>query len=379
MLMKVKRQAVRLAMGVCAAALGTGAAQAATIAGEADGISWTATSTIVGVGSTATEVAGGNPAYLGNPAKHNGVVSLIMDYGGGNRFICSGSLMGDRRSIVTAGHCVSGGAGTENPLTTTAYFYDFSNPDVVVPFNAAATAIDVTDYFVHSEYTGEVIDQNDIAVLTLADYAPSFAQSYDLFGTDDLTGEDFNVAGYGRRSDVGGAIGANLGTGRLRQGDNRYDFRLGDDDFGGFWDGFFGTADVEYSYLADFDNGLGANDASCNLASYFGLGGGQYCNLGVGLMEAAVAGGDSGGAGFIDGKLATVTSYGLSFGSDFGDVDNTLNSSFGEFSGYVPIFLHEKFIRTAMVPEPGTWALMIGGFMMSGAALRRRRRATLAA
>ena len=59
-------------------------------------------------------------------------------------------------------------------------------------------------------------------------------------------------------------------------------------------------------------------------------------------------------------------------GTDFGDVDDELNSSFGEFSGYVPIFIHTDFIRGA-VPEPGTWALMIGGFGLAGASLRRRR------
>ncbi|MBL8771099.1 MAG: PEPxxWA-CTERM sorting domain-containing protein [Phenylobacterium sp.] len=33
------------------------------------------------------------------------------------------------------------------------------------------------------------------------------------------------------------------------------------------------------------------------------------------------------------------------------------------------------FIGTTAVPEPGTWALLIGGFGMAGAALRRRRAA----
>ena len=373
---KPEERAARLALGVCALALMSGAAQAATVSGGANGLTWTATSTIVGQTSTGTVATGGNPIYLPNAAKHNGVVTLIMDKGAAGSFICSGSLMGDRRSIVTAGHCVSDGAGTDNPIKTTAYFWDNALGETVPALDPNATAIDVTQYFVHSEYTGEVIDQNDVAVLTLADYAPDFAQDYDLYAEGDLTGEDFNVAGYGRRSNVGGAIGANLGTGRLRQGENRYDFRFGDDAWGGFFDGgpggFFGEADNEYSYLSDFDNGLAANDASCILASLFGAGGGQFCNTGVGALEAGVAGGDSGGPGFIDGKLASVNSYGLSF-TGLGDVDGALNSSWGEFSGYVPTFLHEKFIKTAMVPEPSTWALMIAGFGFAGSSLRRRR------
>ena len=228
----------------------------------------------------------------------------------------------------------------------------------------------------NQNYTGEVIDQNDVAVLRLAAPAPAFASSYDLYLGGDLAGDNFNVAGYGQRSSIGGSFGANLGTGRLRQGDNRYDFRFGDSDWGGFWDGgvdgFFGTAANQYTYLSDFDNGLAANDASCRLAAFFGLGGPKYCNLGRGPGEGAVAGGDSGGPGFIDGKVASINSFGLSFGTGFGDIRAGLNSSFGEFSGYVPVFLHDAFIRSAMAPEPGTLALLAFGLVGLGWSRRRR-------
>lgn len=385
-----EKRAARLAYGVAAAALLSGAAQAATIAGESNGLTWTAQSTIIGQTATGTPPTppatrlgpGGDPIYQADPARHSGTVALIMNYGAGGAFICSGSLMGDRRSIVTAGHCVGSGGSTPDAglVSTTAYFWDYgAQGDERVPFNPAATAVDVTDYFIHEDYTGEVIDQNDIAVLTLADYAPDYAQDYELYTAGDLTGEDFNVAGYGGRSTVGGAVGAQApSTGHLRQGDNRYDFRLGDDDFQGFWDGFFGTADVDYSYLSDFDNGFATNDASCRLSnasnfSGFGLSAAKYCSTGLGALEVGIAGGDSGGPGFIDGKLASVNSYSLTFGPNFGDFNPGLNNSWGEFAGYVPTFIHEKFIRTAMVPEPSTWALMIGGFGLAGSTLRRRR------
>jgi len=104
-----------------------------------------------------------------------------------------------------------------------------------VPFSAAATAVSVSQYFVNPNYTGEVIDQNDIAVLRLAQKAPDWAASYNIAFGGDLTGKQYNVAGFGARSDVGGAVGADLGTGRRRQGDNTYAFRLGDPDFGGAW------------------------------------------------------------------------------------------------------------------------------------------------
>lgn len=383
----IKRHATTLAMGVSAAAILAGAASAATVSGEFKGLTWTAASTVIGQTATGTPPVppatrlgpGGDPIYLPDPARHSGTVALIMDYGPGGAFICSGSLMNDRRSIVTAGHCVSSGGGAPDGdlLSTTAYFYDYATlPDARVTTSPNAVAVDVTDYFVHSEYTGEVIDQNDIAVLTLAEYAPSFAQGYELYTMGDLTGEGFNVAGYGSRSTIGGAFGAQTpSTGHLRQGDNIYDYRWGDAEFGGFFDGFFGTADVEYSYVSDFDNGFAANDMSCIIAGAVGATPGFGCNTGVGALEVGIAGGDSGGPGFVDGKLASVNSYGLTFGTGFGDFKSGLNSSWGEYSGYVPIFIHEKFIRTAMVPEPSTWALMIGGFGLAGASLRRRREA----
>jgi len=355
-----------------------------TISGSSHGFTWTATSTIVGQTSTATLAGGGDPIYFANPS-YSGVVSLIMNEGAAGTFICSGTLLNDRRSILTAGHCVSHGAGTDNPISTTAYFSTGATPDSVTYLDPASTAISVSQYFVNPDYTGEVIDQNDIAVLRLSQAAPDWAISYGLYDGGDLTGTDFNIAGYGARSDVGGAIGADLSPGRLRQGDNRYDFRLGDSDFGGFFTpGFFGedaSTEIGYSYLSDFDNGLAANDTSCQLTTE-GLGfapSPKYCNLGLGSLEVGDAGGDSGGPEFVDGMIASVTSYGLTFGSDFGDVDNDLNSSWGEFNGFVPTFLHMDFIKGSMVgaPEPITWVQFILGFGLIGGASRSRRRLQL--
>ncbi len=344
------------------------------------GSQWIAKSTIVGQTSTGTIASGGNPIYLGNTPAYSGVVALIINFSSGS-FICSGTLMNDRRSIVTAAHCVTD-ANLGLPTSTTVYFGggqvagDF--------FNApGTTAITASDVFVNSAYTGEVVDQNDIAVIRLSQLAPTSAAGFDLATENELTGLDFNVAGYGARSDTGGAIGANLGTGRLRQGLNRYDFRLGDADFGNYWRDI-STAEIAFSYLSDFDNGRAANDASCFAAADAGIAASaKYCNLGLGAREVGVAGGDSGGPQFINGKLASVTSYGLTFGSpQFGDIDTSLNSSWGEFSGYVPTFLHRDFINRLLVPgavpEPATWLQMIFGFGLIGATLRRRQSAKIA-
>ncbi len=322
-----------------------------TASGSYRGIAWQARSVIVATGSTATLAGGGNPAYFASMPQYSGVVALVMTYGG-VLYVCSGTLLPDRRSIVTAAHCVSDGEGAR-PDATTAYFYGGPDPDTVVPFTTLGTPVAVSDYFVNTGYSGDVIDHNDIAVLRLVDEAPAFAASYDLYdgGPDGtLTGKEVNLTGYGRRSSTGGAVGDNLDAGRLRQGDNRYAFRFGDADFSGFWDGAFGLgSNEEFSYVADFDSDLAANDASCILAGEFGLGGGKYCNLGRGFMESTIAGGDSGGPDFIGGRIASVNSYSLSFGSHYGDIDDLVNSTYGEFGGYVPVYRHLDFIRSHLV------------------------------
>jgi hypothetical protein len=335
---------------------------------------------------------------------------MLMTYSNGSRFVCSGTLTGDM-TFVTAAHCVSDGGGVKAAglVRTQIVFTDdvASLADTSVYAGVAAgtpalgvTAIDASFIKVNSKYTGDVVDQNDIALVRLSEIAPAYAQRYDVYYGGyyggNLTNKEFNVAGFGNRSTVGGICGTATtpqppcgdaaGTGRRRQADNRYDFALGDMNFGGFFtdivDGtnaFGGTAEIQYSYLADFDNGLAAQDASCNMWR-LAFGGSsankKYCNLGRGPTEGNIAGGDSGGPGFIDGKLASINSYGGPIFSGIGDIKSGNNSSFGEFAGYVPTFIHKNFIESfGAVPEPSQWAMMLGGFGLLGGAMRRRKAA----
>lgn len=369
-----------------AVALIPAAASAGEVRGSSNGLNWVAKSTIVGQTSTGTVASGGSPFYLApNSAGYSGVTGILMTYANGDRFVCSGSLLTSGR-ILTAAHCVSDGYkngvnGVANGLVRTQVLFAndaVSNADTgIYGLPAGVTAIDVQSYNVNVNYTGEVIDQNDIAVLTLAEAAPVWAQRYEIFNQGDLTGYGFNVAGYGNRSVVGGAEGttgpgAGAGVGRRRQGDNLYDYRLGDAAFGGFFDGFFGTADVAYSYVSDFDRfGSPDNNQSCFIAqAVSGQAVPQFCTQAVGRFEVGIAGGDSGGAAFIGNKIASVNSYSLSFGTDWGDYKPGLQSSWGEMNGFVPTFIHADFI--AGVPEPATWAMLILGMGVVGGAMRRR-------
>ncbi|OYU16022.1 MAG: hypothetical protein CFE37_03005 [Alphaproteobacteria bacterium PA4] len=353
---------------------------AKTASGRFGDMVWEARSKIVAMTSTATVATGGSPTFLAPKPQYNGVASLIMNYGAGGSFICTGTLLGDRVSIVTAAHCVSDGAGTAGPLTTTAFFNNATDP--VNHIDPTSTALNVSRIIVNQGYTGQVVDQNDIAILRLAQAAPSWINSYDFDFTTPVQGEQLNIAGYGGRWDGVGPQGANIGTGRLRQGDNTYDFRFGDARFGGFWNrpnvnrpgstNFFGTAQIRDSWIYDFDNGTSTNDASCRIGNLFSPT--TFCNTGVGAREVGSAGGDSGGPNFVGGKIKSVTSYGLTFGTGLGDCRTGLNSSCGELNGVVPVSIHQNFITNAMaVPEPSSWAMLIAGFGLTGAVMRRRR------
>ena len=371
-----------------------------TASGKFGDLAWEASSKIVGVTSTATAAAGGDPRYFATAAKYSGTVAILTTYGpitgfpNGATFICSGSLLADRASVLTAGHCLTRPDGTK-PLQTRVFFNgsaqaQATNPDNLPTLagNPDGTVVNVNKIMINENYTRNVIDHNDIAVVRLASKAPDWAVAYELSDLTSLTGELFNVAGYGGRSTIGGNFGVDAGTGRIRQGDNRMDFRVGDSVFAGTTYPIFGPQSrTEFSYLSDFDNGLAANDGSCRLASaanFAGLGIAgtpQFCNLGRGANEVSVAGGDSGGPQFDQfGRIMSVTSYGITFGVNFGDIRSGLNSSFGELNGFVPVYLHKDFIAGAMaVPEPSSWAMLIAGFGLVGVTARRRQRTTVAA
>lgn len=372
-----------IACALGASALGSQAFERVD-AGNFGSFSWIAQSTLVAATSTGTG-AGADPLFWPNYSQHSGVVGLLMDFtaASGDEFVCSGSLLADRVSILTAAHCVTDGSGGLNqPMSTTVFFYGGANVDTVV-YNqpAGVVTLGVSSIFVNPLYTGAVIDDNDVAVLRLNGAAPSFAQSYGLY-TGPLEGQSFNVAGYGRRG-TSGNTGDTLGTGVLRQGNNTYDYAWGDAAFGGAFTAELGPMDlIGQSWISDFDNGLAANDTGCRVVgAIVGITGTRYCNLGLGASEVGTAGGDSGGPQFIDGQIASVTSYGLTF-IGLGDVDCLdeatcqLNTTFGEFSGFAPVYHNLAFIQGALaVPEASRSAMLLLGLAAVGVAVRKRRRA----
>lgn len=343
------------------------------------GTKWSARSMMVGQTSTLAFPGDYAPSRPGK----DGLVFLELDSG-----FCSGSLLKGGNAILTAAHCVADGNGQVVATSGRAWFWNGVGP-VADPFydlQPGPTAVNIGSIFVAPGYTGEVIDHNDLAIIFLNGAAPDFATEYLLAALADPTGIDFNVAGFGNRG-TSGATGSSGGTfGKLREGDNKFEYALGNAAFGDGWAVELEEplSQISDSWVSDFDRiGFAANDTSCLVTGgLFGTGTTFCDNAGVGLREVGVAGGDSGGPQFVNGKIVSVTSYGLTFGSGFGDFGGGLNSGWGEFSGYAPVFRNRDWIQSlvplAFIPEPATWGLMIAGFGMVGAAARRRRSSDLA-
>lgn len=358
-------------LAACAAGLVASTSFAGPLAG------WTAVHEVIGQTSTATISAGGNPLYLAPKPAYSGAVGILMNYGDQGSFVCSGSLIG-AQSVLTAAHCVSDGTAAR-PLSTTVFFYGGPDDPSVYAGGPGITQVGVSNIFVNPFYTGQVIDQNDIAVLKLSEAAPDYAPIYGLSGLTDLTGVEHVIAGYGVRSDTGGSVGSNLGTGRLRYAGNRFDFRFGDPDFEGYFDNGFGGADVDNVWISDFDNGTVFRDGSCNLGLFEApfapnifnkavFSSDKYCDLGIGAFEGIGGGGDSGSAYFVNGEVAAVHSFALWYR------DDESRNRFGQLKGAVSIYQHLDFIRASMtVPEPATGAMVLVGLLAAGAAGRRRR------
>lgn len=311
-----------------------------------------------------TLVTASNPfarMYFAPPGGRLDGVAALLIYQPSGTFLCSGSLF-STNYILTAAHCITNG--------TTAAQFDSVQAIFFPPDNGGLPAVYSVEFArVAPGYTGEVIDENDLAVLRLTATPPANITRYQLY-SGAPSGQSFEVSGFGASGR--GSTGFTFADGARRVGRNTYDFSFADAAWGGFWNGFFGTAGVDV-LVSDFDGPRGTNNSSC-IIELAVLGTQNFCGLMLSEWESNLGPGDSGGPNFINGQLAGVNSFILSFGSGFGDRDDFLNGTFGEFSGYTRIDRQLQWIG-AVTPEPGSLALLTTGLLgLAGAGIRRRRR-----
>lgn len=164
----------------------------------------------VGTTSTAHAIVIGDPATAGY-ATGNGAftgVAKVTFTSGGTTFLCSGALLIDGLHVVTAGHCVNGGADWQ---------VTFETPGGTTTLAAVAAALH--PLFAARPAPEDHLNEYDIAILTLAGLAPADAARYGI--ADDLPapGTPVDLVGYG----LGGSPDGNLGAGVRRHAVNTID------------------------------------------------------------------------------------------------------------------------------------------------------------
>lgn len=310
---------------------------------------------------TAPGVGINNPLYLPASTDNNysGVVNLWLDDLDLNqRFGCTGSLLSNRQILVAA-HCVT----TSGSVTTDRFTAKFRNAD------GTFTSLTGTRIAVQANYSGNVLEEQDVAVLTLDSDAPASARRYTLFQGNPLV--DYTMAGYGRTGTgvTGGVNTANNQFGAinvLRAGRNTFETTANDA-------ASFATAANPNPgafggiLVSDFDR-IGENTNSAICAS---LG---FCGAGVDL-ESSIGSGDSGGAAFANNW----TVLGV---ASWGSTRNGVGGLYGSYFGYACVANYAAnasckanydFVMAQLVPEPSTYALMATGFVGLLVIARRRR------
>ncbi|MGA3096017.1 MAG: trypsin-like serine protease [Bryobacteraceae bacterium] len=304
-----------------------------------------ASAIVIASPSYSAAVSGSSPVVDG--VDLSGVVELVTDGGVG----CSGSLLSDGYSVLTAAHCVTSSYGASLPTSDTATFLGNPIPDPVVA------------YSVDPAWTGNSTLGGDLAVLRLANPAP--VAGYSLYSGMLVTSPVLMAGyGYGGTGSTGGDP-TDYPFGTLRAGTNEYVENGSAPALG--WSSSLLVGQFYESGYPD-TNALGAAIAYAS------------------SDEVDISFGDSGGPSFYDGEIIGVHDLLAcqSAGQDTPcytppSINAADNSYFGEIYADTSVSDNAAWIQAQEVPEPVSSGLLGLGlailaairFRSSAARLRR--------
>ena len=264
----------------------------------------------------------------GNPDRYkvlpgDGYDGVVQVLAGG--FYGTGTLLYGGRTVLTSAHLLEG---------TNAVTVRMDTP-------TGRINVQASQYVLHPLYE-RADSNNDLALVWLGVPAPVSAERSALFRDDNELGSAVTLIGYG----LPGA-GA---TGYVRSGGTEPTKRLAENRFDAtgealkadFRTGIAWNPLTDSQLIIDFDNGSSANDA---LGVLMGIN-----DTGRGTSEGLIAPGDSGGPAYIADKVAGIATYvaSLSRNGQSPDVNDTLDSSFGEIAGFQRVSFYQQWIDQSL-------------------------------